>query len=174
MKHYVFLFITIIFFKSACCQNITNEDSAYINCKIYKGTIEAKMFENGNCTYTLAVSKCHNFIEIESVHWRSISVKYRLEKLSNSQAFCINKTIANEKDLTPTCFIAIDSNMVNKIKNGKGSFKYLKDNKIYREIGISDSMILALFSTIITQHNLQIEYLNYSLRSFIGWLKVKN
>ena len=173
MKHIIFFFITIITFKPVFGQYITNNDSINANYKIYEGRIKSNVFEGGYGTYILAVSKYYNFIEISSVFWQSISVKYRLEKLSNFQVFSITKTMFQEKDSIPICYVAIDSNMANKIKKGKKGFCELNNEKIYTELHETESMILSLFSKIIIQHNLQTEYFNYEHKSFVAWLKVK-
>jgi hypothetical protein len=173
MKYILIFFLTIILFKPVFCQSITLNDSADVKYKIYEGEIKTNKFEGGYSSYILGVSKYHNFVEISSVYWQSISVKYRLEKIPGRHFFSIMKTMLHERDSVPICYIALDSNTVNKIKKGKRGFGDLKNEKLYKDLVEPERIVFSLFLKIIIQHNLQNEFLNYEPELFVAWLKVK-
>jgi hypothetical protein len=79
----------------------------------------------------------------------------------------------NERDSVTICYIALDSNTVNKIKKGKRGFGDLKNEKLYKDLVEPERIVFSLFLKIIIQHNLQNEFLNYEPELFVAWLKVK-
>jgi hypothetical protein len=159
MKNCIF-FISYFFCKPILGQQITVLDSSYSNIKIYEGRLKTNILDGGG-TYICGKSKHYNFIEIQSVEWRNIIVKYRLENKLNKQFFSITKTMSKEKDSIETCYIAVDS-----ITNCK-----LKKEIICNEIPSKESMAISLFSEIVIKHNLQNEYLNFKPKLFVAWFK---
>lgn len=173
MRYGVLFLISFITFKPICSQPFSKVDSVNGNYKIYTGIIESSKLEGGSCAYRLVVSKDCNYIEISSVYWRTISVQYRLEKISNFQTFSIAKTMSQEMDTTAFYYVAIDSSMVNEIKKGERGFRDLKSRNFFTDLRELDILIFSLFLKIIIQHNLQSEYLKYKPESFVAWLKVR-
>lgn len=172
MKHLIFIFITLVFYKPILGQNVSHQDSSDINCKIYQGRLTDKILDSG--TYIYATSKHYSFIEFTSFRKGIMMVKYRIEKLTNNHTFIITKTYSRDNDSTSTYFLAIDSNMSNIMKREEKYFKYLRSKNIYTDLQLHESIILNLFSKFIIEHNLQTEYFAFKPKSFVAWLKIKN
>ncbi|MGZ8536914.1 MAG: hypothetical protein ACXWV9_01565 [Flavisolibacter sp.] len=172
MKHIAFIFFAFIFYKPILSQNIVNSDSCDTNSKFYQGTFDENILESGKYIYT--ISKHYSFIEITFTEWKSIHIKYRVEKLLNGQIFSVTKTSSNDYNSSNSkAYNAIDSTTFNTTKKTKKYFNYLKKEKICEELTERDLEILHIFSRLIIKHNLQTEFSNFQPKLFVAWLKVK-
>ena len=113
MKHIVCIFFGFAVYNPILSQEIVNNDSCDKNFKFYQGTFENNVVESGKYIYT--ISKHYSFIEISTTTWKSIHIKYRVEKLLNGQIFSVSKTLSNDDNISNSkAYNAIDSTTFSK------------------------------------------------------------
>lgn len=174
MKYGFYILVIFFAYRPALSQSIVNEDSLTAGNKIYHGEIESNEFEGGHCTYTVVASDFCNYVEISTVYWKTICVKYRLEKLSSEQIFHISKMMLYEKYATPGCYIAIDSISNRKFEKLEKGVTDLSNEKSYVSFRYPEPKILALFVKLIFRYNLQFKYVGFKPKSFVAWMRIKN
>lgn len=170
MKNLIFIF-TIILFSNYSIGQITYRDTSKANYFFYSGILTEKALDSG--TYIYAVSNYNSFIEFSLPYFGKYNAKYRVEKLLNGEIFIVTKTYLTNGKSVSTCFLALDSTLIDKIKIKK-SFNYLKENRVYEDMKVEDSMILYYISIYIMKHKLENNFLNFNPKSFVAWLKIKN
>lgn len=173
MKKIIFFFVIITNLKSVFSQSVISKDSSIGTYKINEGEISSNLFETGYSNYKLVVSDLISYIEISTVYWKTIKVIYRLEKNSNNKSFYFTKTLLRKQDSTLISYVAIGSNVANRIVRRKRAVNDSYDDNIYKDLSSTEILILPLFLRIIRLHNLQIEYLNYEPKLFVAWLKMQ-